>query len=92
MVSTSPIQRFVVGADAKVTVAEAYFNAERLAQRLAESSVPPSASPVCCTEYFVLVSVMVFVNLVIAICYPFKIKLHSSLMFKCFHVLFLEPS
>ena len=29
------------------------------------------ASPVCCTEYFVLVSVMVFVSLVIAIYYPY---------------------
>ena len=92
MVSTSPIHKFAVGAETKVTVAEAYFNAERLAQRLEASSVASSASPVCCTEYFVLVSVMVFVNLVIPICYPFNIKLHSSLMFKCFHVLFLELS
>ena len=92
MVSTSPIHKFAVGAADIVTVAEAYFNAERLAKILSDRSVASPASPVCCTEYFVLVSVMVFVNLVIAFCYPFKIKLHSSLMFKCFHVLSLELS
>jgi hypothetical protein len=37
VVITSPIHKFAVGADAKVTVAEAYFNAERLAQRLEAS-------------------------------------------------------
>ena len=71
MVITSPIQKLVVGAPSIVTVALAYFNAERLAQILSVSSLASPASPVCCTDYFVLVSVMVFVSLVIAICYPY---------------------